>query len=58
VLAVVVEEDEVSGHNLVSLAEPLPLAGHTTRKKATRSARVLVTHSAWLVRCGYHATGN
>jgi hypothetical protein len=31
--------------------------GISTRKKATRSARVLVTRSAWPVPCGYHATG-
>jgi hypothetical protein len=29
----------------------------TTRKTATRSAPNMVTHSAWAVRCGYHATG-
>jgi hypothetical protein len=30
---------------------------NTTRKKATRSASKLVTRSAHMVRCGYHAAG-
>jgi hypothetical protein len=37
---------------------PAIVVAVNARKKATHSAQVLVTRSAWLVRCGYHATSN